>query len=176
MRRIYAFLFSAALAVAGYAESITFTDTVRVINSEPVYRTIVKQKPYKECWEEEVPVTYDDNYYQNNANDKVGALIGGAAGGILGHQIGKGHGKDAATIGGAIIGTLIGQNLASAPRYHNEPREKYKIVRKCRTKYIESEEERVTKYKNIGIYKGHRIIKYSDRPLRRIPVTVTIRY
>ncbi len=159
-----------------FAESITFTDSVRVIQSEPVYRTVVKRKPYQECWEEEVPVSYNEDYYERDDSSNVGALIGGAAGGILGHQIGKGHGKDAATIGGAIIGTLIGQNMAKTPRYHNEPRERYKIVRRCKTKYIENEEERITRYKNIAIYKGHRIVKYSTRPLRRIPITVTIRY
>ncbi len=176
MKRVYKFFLLGLILTASYSESLTFRETVRVIQSEPVYRTIVRRKPYKECWEEEVPVSYSEYDYERDDSSKVGALIGGAAGGILGHQIGKGHGKDAATIGGAIIGTLIGQNMASSPRYHNEPRERYKIVRKCRTKYIEDEEERITRYKNIAIYKGHRIIKYSDRPLRRIPITVTIRY
>ncbi len=158
-----------------YAESITYTDTVRVISSEPVYRTVVTRKPYQECWEEEVPIDY--GYNQNtHSSDTVGALIGGAAGGILGHQIGKGHGKDAATIGGAIIGSLIGQNLASQNRYREHNRPRYKTQRKCVTKYTKSTERRITQYKNVARYKGYTIIKYSNRPLRKIPITVTISY
>ncbi len=174
-KTLFAIVTTILISSIAYAESITYTDTVRVISSEPVYRTVVTRKPYQECWEEEVPIDYGYDRTRN-PNNTVGALIGGAAGGILGHQIGKGHGKDAATIGGAIIGSLIGQNLASKNGYEETGRPRYKTQRKCVTKYTESTERRITQYKNVARYKGYTIIKYSNRPLRRIPITVTISY
>jgi uncharacterized protein YcfJ len=172
MRNVCFGLIFIFLSSSVWAESMTFSKSVRVISSEPIYRTVVKRKPYQECWDEEVPVTYGGT--QRSGDNVASALIGGAAGGILGHQIGKGHGKDAATIGGAIIGSLIGQSMVSPNRrdYHTS----YKTQRRCVTKYTETTEERITRYKNVAEYKGHTIIKYSDRPLRRIPITVTVSY
>ena len=175
MRNIYLGIVLLVLSSSLFGESITFSKSVRVISSEPIYRTIVKRKPYQECWNEEVPVTYGGDYDRSGDN-VASALIGGAAGGILGHQIGKGHGKDAATIGGAIIGSLIGQSMASPNARRRAPHTSYRVQRKCVTKYTETTEERITRYKNVAEYKGHTIIKYSDRPLRRIPLTVTVSY
>ena len=151
------------------AESINFSDSIPVIKSEPVYKVVTKRTPYQECWDEQVPVT------SNNSNDDtVGALIGGVAGGILGHQIGGGNGKTAATVGGAIIGTLVGKNLAS--RGNSGSTTTYKTQRKCVTKYNETQEEKFIGYKNVGNYKGKTIIKYSDHPLQRIKLFVSISY
>ena len=107
----------------------------------------------------------------DEGSDTLGAIIGGAAGGILGHQVGGGSGKTAATVGGAIIGTLIGKNLAE--RSHVTPG--YRRVKRCRTRYKESEET-IVEYKNYAKVMGRRIVKYSDRPLRYIRVDVTLEY
>ena len=146
-----------------FAEVITFTKKVPVYKSVEVERIVVKRVPYEECWEEEV-IDEDDN------GDVVGAIIGGAAGGILGHQIGGGSGKDVATVGGAIIGTLVGKNLAEKSK-----RDGYKVVKRCRTRYKESE-EKVVEYKNYARVMGREIVKYSSRPLRYIRVKVTLEY
>ncbi len=148
------------------AESISFNDSIPVINSEPVYKMVTTRTPYQECWNEQVPVSNGTN------SGTLGALIGGVAGGIIGHQVGGGGGKTAATVGGAIIGTLVGKNLSN----NNEGVTTYKTQRKCVTKYNEKEEEKFIGYKNIGNYKGRTIIKYSDRPLNRIRLRVTISY
>ena len=147
-----------------WAQSYTFTKYVPVAKSIEIQREVIREMPYKECWTEEVP--------QEDSGDEstVGAVIGGAAGGIIGHQIGGGSGKTAATIGGAVIGTLIGKNLAE----RNAP-PKYRLVKHCRTKY-KKEHDFITEYKNIAHFMGHRIVKYSDKPLQKIPVTVTIEY
>ncbi len=151
------------------AESIQFSDSIPVIKSKPVYRLVTTRTPYQECWNEQVPVN------SGSSNDgTVGALIGGVAGGILGHQVGGGGGKTAATVGGAIIGTLIGKNLAN--KGNNEGTTTYQTERKCVTKYNESQQEKFVGYKNIGNYKGRTIIKYSNKPLRRIRLNIFINY
>ncbi len=152
------------------AESIQFSDSIPVIKSEPVYKVVTKRTPYQECWDEQVPIN------SNSANDgTIGALIGGVAGGILGHQVGGGGGKTAATVGGAIIGTLVGKNLAEKGN-NNQPTTTYKTERKCVTKYNETEEEKFVGYKNVGNYKGKTIIKYSNKPLSRIRLFVSVSY
>jgi len=163
MRRMIALL--ALLASSSlFAEVITFTKNVPVISSVEVERYVVRRTPVEECWEEEVPVRSDDK------SEVVGAIIGGAAGGILGHQVGGGSGKTAATIGGAVIGTLVGKSLAE-----KSARPGYEMVRRCRTRY-EERRQRIVEYKNIARVMGREIVKYSDRPLRSIPVKITIEY
>ena len=162
-----AVLLSFLLAGQLFAEVITFTKRVPVYKSVEVERIITKRVPYEECWEEEVP----QDYYEDDADETLGAIIGGAAGGILGHQVGAGSGKTAATVGGAIIGTLIGKNLAE----RSKVRPGYKLIKRCRTRYKESE-ERVIEYKNYAKIMGREIVKYSKRPLRYINVRVTLEY
>ena len=164
MKRI-TFLLSLVLASVLNAEVITFTKYVPVRKSVQIERVVVERAPVEECWYEDVPVD------ERTGDETVGAIIGGAAGGILGHQVGRGSGKTAATVGGAIIGTLIGKSLAERSRV--EPG--YKRVRRCRTRYKERE-RRVYEYRNIAYVEGRKIVKYSDRPLREIPVKVTIEY
>ena len=163
----FAIALSFLLASQLFAEVITFTKRVPVIKSVEVERIITKRVPYEECWEEEVPA----DYYEGDGGETLGAIIGGAAGGILGHQVGAGSGKTAATVGGAIIGTLIGKNLADRDRV----RPGYKLVKRCRTRYKESE-NRVIEYKNYATIMGREIVKYSKRPLRHIDVRVTLEY
>jgi len=180
------------LLVSAYvhAESIQYTSYVKVTKSLPEYETVIEQKPIEECWTERVPVTYYETYDQpqrysaQNGDTTAGAIIGGVAGGVLGHQIGKGRGKDVATVAGAVLGTLAGQNMATGnrPRYNavQQPqrvaRTRYENKRRCTTRYEEREVRTFKGYRNVGYYKGKKIIKYSDRRLKRIPVTVTITY
>ncbi len=168
MKRLVVILgISGVLASALFAQSFSYTESVKVEKSEPVYRTITKRVPYQECWDEEVPVSNSGN------SGNAGALIGGVAGGVLGHQVGKGGGKTAATIGGAILGTIVGKNLSDNS---NSNQVEYRKVRRCRTRYNESQETIKSGYKNIAYYNGQKIIKYSSRPLSNIRVNVTISY
>ncbi len=150
-----------------FAGSIQFVDTLPVIKSEPVYKTVTKRTPYQECWDEQVPVAQD-----SSSSGTVGALIGGVAGGILGHQVGGGSGKTAATVGGAIVGTLVGKNLASK----NSNSQTYSTRKRCVTKYNEIEEERFIGYKNIAEYKGKTITKITHEPRQIIRVIIKVIY
>jgi len=168
MKKIALIILSLGI-VSLFGESINFSDSIPVIKSEPVYKTVTKRTPYQECWNEQVPVSSG-----GSSDGTIGALIGGVAGGILGHQVGGGNGKTAATVGGAIIGTLVGKNLSQ--NANSGTTTTYQTQRKCVTKYNESEEEKFIGYKNIGNYKGKTIIKYSDRPLQRIRLYVSVSY
>ena len=167
MKKIFIPALAIMISIPLLAETISFSDSVRVIKSSPEYRTVTTRTPYQECWNEQVPVS-SNNYGNNN----IGALIGGVAGGILGHQVGGGSGKTAATVGGAIIGTLVGKNLSS----NQNSGTTYQNQRKCVTKYNERSSEKFVGYKNIANYKGRTIVKYSDRPLRRINLNITAVY
>ncbi len=174
MRKIIFGLTIFGLSLGLNANSFVIQDRAEVVISKPIYRNVIKRVPYQECWNEQVPVReyYNDS---SSANDNIGALIGGVAGGILGHQVGGGSGKVAATVGGAIIGTLVGKNLS---RRGN--RGSYvsgcKTVRKCVTKYSESQDRVITRYKNIAYYRGRKIVKFSDHPLRYIRIRKIIEY
>ncbi len=163
MKRLLLLIFAAASLVM--AESFSWTETVKVTRSEPIYRTVTIRTPIEECWDEEVPVS-------RNSDGTLGAIIGGAAGGILGHQVGAGSGKTAATVGGAIIGTLVGKNLSE----EGGTGPAYRVERRCKTRYKERTENRFVGYKNYARYKGHEIVKFSDEPLKRFDVTVTVSY
>ena len=170
------------LAVWGHAESIQYTTWVKVQKSTPAYETVIERQPYQECWTQRVPVTYYDeaprSTYRQEDTTAAG-IIGGVAGGILGHQIVHSrHAKGAATIGGAILGTLAGQNLARQPHYREPARAhvRYESRRECSTRYEEKRVREFRGYKNVAWYKGKKIVKYSDHPLKKILLTVTITY
>ncbi len=174
------------------AGSIQYTAYAKVTTSVPEYETVIERTPHQECWTEQVPVTYYETYdapqssysYNRQGDTTAGAIIGGVAGGVLGHQIGKGRGKDVATVAGAVLGTLAGQNMAEGNHRqgaYSQPsrrvaKTRYESKRRCKTTYTEREVRSFKGYKNIAWYKGKKIVKYSDRRLKRIPLTVTVTY
>ncbi|HIP59443.1 MAG TPA: glycine zipper 2TM domain-containing protein [Campylobacterales bacterium] len=156
------------------AEQMSYVEYVNVTHSTPSYENVITRVPHQECYDEQVPVTYQKGAYQQN--DAGAAIVGGILGGVLGHQIGGGRGKDVATVGGAILGTFVGQNVANANRQTYQSTSSYETRRRCVTKYSEQTERKFMGYKNIAYYKGRKIVKYSDRKLSTIPITVTISY
>jgi len=174
-KMILAGLIAAALSLQ--AQSFSYTDYIKVDKSKPMHKQVTKRIPYQECWDEQVPI-YERLKRHSSHDNTVGSLIGGVAGGILGHQIGGGSGKTAATVGGAIIGTLVGHNLSNRDRDHRYENDvvTYRTKRQCVTRYKESVEEKFVGFKNVGFYKGQKIVTFSDHKIHRIPVTVTINY
>ncbi len=157
------------------AEQMQYMEHVRVTNATPSYENVVTRVPYQECYDEQVPVRYQSGGYQQN-NDAGAAIVGGILGGVLGHQIGGGRGKDVATVGGAILGTFVGQNAARQNNQTYQSSSSYETRRNCTTRYNERSEQKFMGYKNIAYYKGRKIVKYSDRKLSTIPVTITVSY
>ncbi len=164
-----------------HAGTIEYTVYAKVKKSIPEYERIIEREPYEECWTEHVQVTYYEegvSGYRQGGDPTAAGIIGGVTGGVLGHQIGKGRGKDVATVAGAVIGTLVGQNMAREG-YRQPVRQahtRYESRRHCTTRYREHAVREVRRYKNIAWYRGRKIVKYSDRPLKRIPLYVTVSY
>ena len=159
------FLLPILAAASLFGGSFSWHESVEVVRSKPIYRNVTIRTPYQECWRQDVPV------YRDDFDTPAAAIIGSVAGGVLGHQIGKGHGRDAATIGGAVVGALVGANIAEQHR-----RIHYRKRQVCETRYRERRERRLVHYKNIAWYNGHKIVKYSKRPLRWIDVRVRAEY
>ncbi|NPA74194.1 MAG: glycine zipper 2TM domain-containing protein [Epsilonproteobacteria bacterium] len=174
MKKIISIALALTIGAALYADSFVINEKVKVVRSKPIYRDVVKRTPYQECWDEQVPVT---SYYneRRGPNTPLGALIGGVAGGIIGHQVGGGHGKDVATVGGAILGTIVGNNLSRRDNRGSYV-SGYRTVRKCVTRYDETQDRVITRYRNIAYYHGRKIVKISDRPLRFIHIRKIIEY
>ncbi|NOX14618.1 MAG: glycine zipper 2TM domain-containing protein [Epsilonproteobacteria bacterium] len=164
------------VALSAQAGFFTMNEYVKVEKSKPKYENVTRRTPYEECRDERVPVKR--NYNRRDRRDNgLGTLIGGVAGGILGNQIGGGRGKTVATIGGAILGSIVGNNLSN--RNYNDNSYSYTVYetrRKCTTRYNERRERKFVGYKNIGFYKGKKIVKYSQKRLNYIPITITINY
>ncbi len=159
-----------ALSLSG--ESIYFNQEVTVTSSTPEYQVVIEKTPYEECWNERVEVNHIQR--SHNLDNVGGSIVGGIIGGVLGHQIGEGKGKDAATIGGAIIGSMMGGNHMNNHSHSYEPT--YQNQRRCVTKYRKTRKREFMGYKNVAYYKGQKIIKYSDTPLKTIPLTITVSY
>ena len=151
------------------AETFQFREYISVDSSNPEYEILHQRVPYQECYYERLLV----HGHHRNSSNIAGSILGGAIGGVVGHQIGEGKGNDIATVGGAILGTIVGGNSIESNQHYREPR--YKIRHNCVTKYHKKRAKRhFIGYKNIGYYKGKKIIKYANRRLTSIPVTVTI--
>ncbi len=153
------------LSISVFGGGFSWTESVPVSRSVPVYRTETIRTPYQACWNQRVPIR------QNRAEEPVAALLGGVLGGVVGHQFGRGHGRDAATIGGAAVGALMGANLAET----NQP-VRYRIRRFCETRYREHRERRLVHYRNIAWYRGHKIVTFSREPLKWIEVHLHATY
>jgi uncharacterized protein YcfJ len=174
------------LTISVNAGTTSYVEYVDVVKSKRTYENVITQIPHQECHNENVPTRYNSYQTSNRPtyrNDSGAAIVGGIIGGVLGHQIGKGHGKDAATIGGAIIGSMIGQNsrrpaqrVSSYNSAYDSGYSSCQTRRVCNTVYSERSERKFTGYKNIGYYKGRKIVKYSDRKLASIPINVTVSY
>ena len=140
--------------------------SARVIDAQPIYRSVRVSEPRQECWDERV--SYRDARYDNNV--AVGGLIGAVAGGVLGHQFG-GHG--AGTAVGAVVGASVGANAAAA----NTPRGYYSgYEQRCRTVQDTHVEQQVEAYDVSYQYQGrvyHTQLPYD--PGDRIEVDVDVR-
>jgi len=170
-------------AFTANASPFDTTQYVKVKKSKPKYENVIRRTPYQECWDERVPVKrYPHRRHRRYGHrDGFGTLIGGVAGGILGNQVGRGRGRTVATIGGALIGSLVGNNL-SRNNYNDNYNDNsysyttYETKRRCTTHYNERRERKFVGYKNIGFFKGHKIVKFSQNRLNYIPVTTTVNY
>ncbi len=116
---------------------------VKVSHSRPMYETVAT---YRECR----PHHRDHRMDRHN-----GAIVGGVIGALIGNRVASDH-KPLHTIGGAVTGAIIGAQLT---RHQLRPTQRCKHV-----------EKRLTGYKNIAYWHGKKIVRISERPLRKIRI------
>ena len=156
-------------AVAGnQGHNGKFYDYARVVDVQPIYRTVRITTPRRECWDEE-RYTYDDSGYRSATPVIIGGLIGGA----IGHQIGKGRGRDAATVAGALLGGSIARDAQRQNETGRYARRHEETV--CNTYQDVSEEQRLEGYRVTYRYKGHTYTARMDHdPGDRVRVRVKV--
>lgn len=148
-------------------ESDSYTDTAVVLKVKPIYRSVERSTPTRECWEEEVFYS-DDGGRDNTA---LSMIVGGAVGGALGHNIGR-HSDDA-KIAGAVIGSAIGYDTAQ--RKHRRHKLRRGTEEHCQTVYEKSREEIVDGYRVTYRYNGRTLTTITDQhPGNRLRVRVSV--
>jgi uncharacterized protein YcfJ len=141
-------------------------DYARVVRVEPLIERVRYTVPVEQCWAEE--------RVRSRSGDAGGAVVGGVIGALLGHAIGDGRGRTTATLGGAVIGAAVGNEITkSDSRRDRGPR--YETIERCRTRYEERFEERVSSYRVTYEYNGRRqVTQLAYDPGRYLRVAVDV--
>ena len=153
---------------AGHRER--FQDTAKVIEAEPVYRTVEVSHPERHCWDEEV------TRQQPKHHSYTGTILGGIIGGVVANKVssGRGRGKDVATVAGALLGSSIGHDIS-----HKNSRGGYtttSLERRCEVTHHTTYEEKLVGYDVTYRYKGRLFTtRTQEHPGKRIPVVVNVR-
>ena len=148
------------------------SDYARVVDVQPIYRTVRVQTPQRECWDE---VVYEDRSRRRNGNAPA-AIAGGIIGGVVGHQFGSGRGNDAMTVLGTLVGSAIARDVAAdRTRRDHHGYQEARTVQRCETRTEVSSEQRVDGYKVTYEYDGrHYVTRTREHPGDRVAVQVTV--
>lgn len=181
-----AFTTTVATGAHKYSTNRGFTDSARVTQVEPIYRTVTTSRPVRECNQHEVyrPVHYDeDRNYGGHHDSTLGLIVGGVLGGALGHNISRNH-RDTAKVVGAVVGSAIGHEVASKhkskrqTRHYNSGRHYDKGPRweeRCHTVNERVSEEKHDGYRVTYRYQGQTFTTRMDRdPGRQLKVRVKV--
>jgi uncharacterized protein YcfJ len=146
-----------------------YRDSAKVIDVEPVFRTVEISEPERHCWDEEV------NHYVPRHGTYTGTVLGGIIGGVVANSVsrGRGRGRDTATLAGTLLGGAIGHDLS-----HHRRGGHYTTTyeRRCETTHHTRYEEELTGYNVTYRYKGRVFTTFTtEHPGERIPVRVNVR-
>ncbi len=169
---VIAALVTAPVTFAGKKRHYTgnsYTDSARVTQVQPIYRTVETSRPHRECYQEEVYRPVQSSRHENNA---LGIIVGGALGGALGHNISRHH-RDTATIAGAIIGSAIGHDVSSNKHRGRGYSQGYE--ERCHTVSERYSEERLDGYRVTYRYQGQTFSTRMDHdPGDRVQVRISV--
>ena len=145
----------------------------KVVAATPIYRQVRVSNPIKECWEEPVIHTQNNNSYPKSAS---GMAVGGILGGIIGHQVGKGNGKKLATAMGTLIGAQIGHKAVNGHVQQNHGSTTYtEYEERCDVRHQVSYEEVIDGYRVTYRFQGeHYQIEMPYNPGKRIKLRIQI--
>ena len=160
---------TAAPAAADPPPSRVYYDYARVIDVQPLYRTVRVPRDERECWDERV--AYRDRHGGSDSYTPV--IVGGIIGGVVGSHIGKGRGRDAATVAGTLLGASIGRDVARSSGGYEDVH--YTTETRCRVRKVYDEEERLDGYRVTYRYRGRTFVaRMPHEPGRRIRVRVRV--
>ncbi len=152
--------FSLAAASGGYV------DYAKVVESEPLLRTVRVSIPRQECWDETVTVTQPAPG-KSYTPEIFGSILGAA----VGNQFGRGSGRDIATVAGAVLGGSLAHD------YKNRRAVPYgqtyqTVEERCQTIHEQHTEERIDGYDVTYRYNGR---EYSTRMAHDPGDTIRVR-
>ena len=99
-----------------------------VIESTPVYETVVTSVPRSSCWDDRVQIYVDEPRRSGG-----GTLLGGVIGGAIGHAVGHSRrNKQMGTILGAVVGAGIANALVSSSMSFGDEAPKYVYEERCK--------------------------------------------
>ena len=140
-------------AVAGHrADRDRYYVDARVVDVEPMYRTVRVEQPRRECWDEEVYVE------RRGYRSHTGTILGGIVGGVLGHELGGRHHHGLATAAGTVLGASVGRDLS-----HRRTEDGYYTTReRCDVRTEYTTEQRLDGYRVTYVYAGREHVTYTD--------------
>ena len=144
-----------------------YFDTARVVQVEPIIRTVRMNEPREECYDEEIMVR------KNGYRSATPTIAGGIIGAVIGNQFGSGHGKDFMTVAGTLLGGSIGRDIG----YHHDRYGRYVTTTETRCNIVNDihEEERIDGYKVTYRYHGEEFVTTMPyHPGKRIKVKVAV--
>jgi uncharacterized protein YcfJ len=156
-----------SLALARPYEDNGDISYARVTRVEPIYENIAYRRPYRECWNESVPLrTYEP---RSHTAPILGAIIGGALGNALGHNHSN---KMVGTVAGVALGASVGRDLGARDGYE---RVAYSDERVCETVADRGYRPEVVAYRVYYRYHGHDFVREMDYdPGPRLKVHVNV--
>ncbi len=128
----------------------SFAVEARVVDVEPLLRTVQVTTPQEVCWDEPVRHTSRE---RESATPKV---LGGIVGGVAGNQFGSGSGNRIMTVAGALLGASIGSDIARARAQGGGSLVTYESV--CEIEQVTHAEERLDGYRVTYEYAGREFV------------------
>ena len=166
-----------ALSSNAMADSKRFNDRhdqhytyARVVQVEPIYKTVRIGYSEKQCGQQETPVKHQVNHV---APEQL--LLGGLIGGVIGHELGRNHNQELATVTGVVTGAMIGTAIAhnAAAQYYHDGAYRPQTQQHCRIETRYRTEKQFEGYEVTYRYKGERYTTHTrGHPGKLIRISV----
>lgn len=171
---------SVALALSFFNTEVSageerFFDVARVTQVTPVYTTVTRDIPERECWVEQVR----EEVPQRRRNSATSTIVGGIVGGAIGNAVGAGsENKKVGAVVGSLLGMSVGNDIARHHRRHQDhySEVRYRDVERCEVKHRVESERKLVGYDVDYRYRGQHYSTQMDRhPGKQIRVAVDVR-
>ena len=140
-------LIALLLSLSQFTLAWTFLDSAAVVSVDKVYKQVIVEEPYKECYIKETIQNSGDGSATNE-------IIGGVIGGAIGNQFGEGSGKDVMTLAGILMGASIANDAEKAAGNGKQTIISQEV---CENKVRQKIEKRLSHYKVTVDYNGREV-------------------